>query len=71
MEYYAVLCDKCHKYSAKQQFNLKLQYQVFKCKYCGKTAKMKHKSEFGLHLKMFGPYDSNQISKVISNLNYG
>ena len=70
MKYYALRCKNCGRYSAKMcREDQRLQDLRFKCFYCRKSTKLKHKGEFGIHLKHYGPYDSTVVSKVVSKLN--
>jgi hypothetical protein len=65
--YYAIQCPKCMKWSGTQINNI--QKKVFTCVYCRKTAKLKYKQQYGLKLRLSGPYEVQQLPKTIQALN--
>jgi len=70
LSYYSIKCRNCWKWSAKQIDNKKRIGDFrFKCPYCRKTTKLKHKKEFGLHNKIIGGYTALQVQKIVAYLN--
>lgn len=64
---YVIQCNKCKKHSA--QIIKKIQRKVFTCPYCNYKAKLKRKNEYGLSLKIKGPYKTTEVNKIVSYLN--
>jgi len=70
MRYFAGQCKSCGKWSAMQaKDNQSVKNLNFKCRYCNKGTKTKHKKEFGLHHRLSGPYNSKEIPLAVGKLN--
>lgn len=53
--FYIFRCPGCGRWSV-QEIRTTVLDAIFKCKYCGKTTKVKQKRQFGLSMNHKGPF---------------
>lgn len=72
MNYYAIRCANCGRYSSKQCKETQIIYKLtHRCSYCKKSRKLKKVGEYGLQLRVRGPFEAKDIGKIVANLNGG
>ena len=66
MTFFVFLCYHCGKWSVKE---VRKETAVFKCKYCGKSTKIKQKKIYGLALRWVKCDSAKQAQLICAKLN--
>jgi len=65
-KFYVFRCKRCGRWGVKE-LRVELRHGTYTCRYesCKKTSKIKKKTEYGLAMSSYGPYDTPNIGAEI------